>query len=426
MIKPHNHAQRQPDGPLFASAFTREQNAPVWRRSVYHQCTLAFCLVFLLVGCSFLPENRTQQIASDEDATPTPIPTRVVARKPTYTVKLGEIVDELTFSGRIAAVKQEDLFFRSGGRIRAVFFKRDDMVEKGDIIAELEIDNLERELISANLDLERAQVRLDSAIRELGYQQQSAQASLEIAQLQLSQLRRQIPVSQEDIAIQERRVSMAQVSINRLSHGVDPLLENDVARAELQVTKLEKAIEDARITAPFAGQLQSVSVLAGQAVDPYKNVVAIADVENLEVSADLLSNQMDKLEEGMVTAVTLVSRPGLALDGTVRKLPFPFGGSKAGSTVEELDKSTRITLGQSASEAEYEEGDLVRVTVELERKDDVLWLPPQALRNFDGRRFAVIQDGDAQSRADVTVGIQTAERVEIEEGLNEGQVVIGQ
>jgi len=386
----------------------------------------AFCLSTFIVGCAFLPENRTQQIASDEEATPTPIPTRIVARKPTYTVKLGEIVDELTFSGRISAVDQEDLFFRSGGRVRALFFKRNDMVEAGDVIAELEIDNLERELISANLDLERAEVRLESALRELGYDQENAEAGLEIAQIQLAQLRNQIPINEEDVAIQERRVIMAEVSVNRLSHGVDPLLENNVERAQLQVVKLEKAIEDAQITAPFDGQLKSVSLLAGQAVDPYKNVVVIADVEELEISADLLSNQMDKLEEGMNTSVTLVSRPGVSLDGTVRQLPFPFGGSSAGSTVEELDKSTRISLAQSAAEAEYEEGDLVRVTVELERKDDVLWLPPQALRNFDGRRFAVIQDGDAQSRVDVGVGIQTAERIEIKEGLEEGQVVVGQ
>ena len=71
-------------------------------------------------------------------------------------------------------------------------------------------------------------------------------------------------------------------------------------------------------------------------------------------------------------------------------------------------------------------GDLVRVQAELERKDDVLWLPPQALRIFDGRRFAVVQDGDVQRRVDVKVGIQTADRVEIEEGLEEGQTVVGQ
>jgi multidrug efflux pump subunit AcrA (membrane-fusion protein) len=68
----------------------------------------------------------------------------------------------------------------------------------------------------------------------------------------------------------------------------------------------------------------------------------------------------------------------------------------------------------------------MQVEVELERKEDVLWLPPQAIRTFDGRRFAVIQDGDVQRRVDVSVGIQTADRVEIVEGLTADQVVVGQ
>ena len=70
-------------------------------------------------------------------------------------------------------------------------------------------------------------------------------------------------------------------------------------------------------------------------------------------------------------------------------------------------------------------GDLVDVTVTVERKDDVLWLPPQAIRNFNGRRFAVIQDGDVQRRVDIKIGIQAEERVEIEEGLQAGQTVVG-
>ena len=53
-------------------------------------------------------------------------------------------------------------------------------------------------------------------------------------------------------------------------------------------------------------------------------------------------------------------------------------------------------------------------------------LPPQALRNFDGRRFAVLEENGSQRRVDVEVGIETAERVEIETGLEEGQTVVGQ
>lgn len=382
------------------------------------------CLVFL-TGCALLPASRTQQTA-DEEATPTPIPTAIVPTKPTYTVKRGEIVDQLEFSGRISAITEEDLFFRSSGRIRNLFFKRDAIVEKGTIIADLEIDDLERELISVNLDLERAQSRLDSAERDLAFDKRQAQANLEIAQLQLSNLRRQVPVNPEEVAIQDLRVELAQISVEKLEAGVDALLKNDVERASLQVEKLEAAITDAQITAPFDGEIKSLSLVAGQGVDAYKNVAVIADTSSLEISADLISNQLDGLAEGMVANVVLVSRPGVILEGEVRRLPFPFGSGASGSTVEDLDKSTRLTLSQSAEEAGYEDGDLVRVTVELERKEDVLWLPPQALRNFDGRRFAVIQDGDAQRRVDVTIGIQTPEMVEVEEGLEEGQTVVGQ
>jgi multidrug efflux pump subunit AcrA (membrane-fusion protein) len=71
-------------------------------------------------------------------------------------------------------------------------------------------------------------------------------------------------------------------------------------------------------------------------------------------------------------------------------------------------------------------GDLQRVTVVLERKDNVLWLPPQAIRTFEGRKFVVVQEGDAQLRVDVKVGIESEDRVEIEEGLTDGQIVVGQ
>ncbi len=62
--------------------------------------------------------------------------------------------------------------------------------------------------------------------------------------------------------------------------------------------------------------------------------------------------------------------------------------------------------------------------VALEKKTDVLWLPPAAIRNFEGRKFVVIQDGERQRRQNVVLGIQSKERVEIVEGLQEGQIIV--
>jgi multidrug efflux pump subunit AcrA (membrane-fusion protein) len=84
-----------------------------------------------------------------------------------------------------------------------------------------------------------------------------------------------------------------------------------------------------------------------------------------------------------------------------------------------------VEWGSLSSADEVEPGDLVRVTVVLERKDDALWLPPAAIRTFEGRRFVIVQEGAGQRQVDVTVGIESEDRVEIVDGLEEGQVAIG-
>lgn len=382
-------------------------------------------LAALLGGCALLPTVNTDR-STDGLPTPTPIPTAIVPTKPTYQVQRGEIVNELEFSGRISPVLEEDLFFRATGRVRSVSRKRNDMVTQGEVLAELEIDALERELEGAELELERARVRLQQAEQENTYNLEVAQTNMDIAELKLQALRSEAAPDQTEIAVQQKQIDLARLDIERLQAGVDPLLVSDVTRAELAVSKLHAEIAESQIIAPFDGQLLSMSLTPGQAVDAYQPVASLADVENLEVSADLISTQMEDLVEGMPASIILVSRPGVMLDGSVRQLPYPYGSGGRGNTVEDMDKSTRISIVEAAQDAGFALGDLVRVKVELERKDNVLWVPPQALRIFDGRRFALLQDGEVQRRVDVQVGIETPDRVEIESGLEEGQVVVGQ
>lgn len=384
-------------------------------------------ILLVLSGCSLLPANRTQRAAADAP-TPTPIPTPVVPVKPTYNVQRGEIVDEITFSGRISPVIEEELFFRASGRVRAVYVRRNDMVTEGQVLAELEIDGLERELNSALLQLERANVLYEEAERDFEYQREIAEINLEKVRLRLASLQAQSSPDREAVSAQQLEVQLAQLALDKhIEDGINPLLANDVERAQFDVTKLEAEIAEAQVIAPFDGQLLSLSLTPGQAVEAFRPVATVADIEQLEVTADLLSNQMEDLAEEMSVSVVLVSRPGVELSGYIRQLPYPYGsGGSSTETIEDRDKSTRFTLEQSAEEAGFDLGDLVRVTVELERKEDILWVPPQAVRVFDGRRFAVVIDGEARRRVDVKVGIETPDQLEIEEGLEEGQLIEGQ
>ena len=503
---------------------------------------VALTLIILWgAGCTLLPSTeRTRSRSQDEGPTPTPIPTPIVPTKPTYEVKRGEVIKIVQFSGRVAPVVEEEMFFRTTGRVRNVYVERNEIVTPGQVLADLEIDNLERDLASKLLELERAEQQLAEAEREhtdqlarktLSLQKAEAEledaarnqvfdlaqarinvnlkvlqltksqnrdltprlvqakASLEEARIDLAQAQSAYDkiayadtigqsgqamnlqratlqfekaqaaydLTMQDIANQridtrildqetemsrlnlerletkgpdidlEQEVILAQLEVEILERGIDPIYNNNVQRARLEVEKLQAAIEEAQLVAPFEGEVTSISLTPGRDATKYKPVAIVADLAELEISANPLDSQLRDLEEELGAVISLANQPGQTYDGVIRRLPYPYGGGGRSDGVEgaDTDTSTRISLEVSPRDLGLEDGDLVRVEVIIERKDNVLWLPPQAVRTFDGRRFVVVQDGEAQRRVDVKVGINSEDRVEIEEGLEEGQIIIG-
>jgi multidrug efflux pump subunit AcrA (membrane-fusion protein) len=417
-----------------------------------------------------------------EEVTPTPIPTPIVPTKPTYEVQRGEVVRKLEFSGRIAPVVEHELFFRAAGFVGAVFVARDDEVKVGDVLAELEVTDLKNALAQAEaalavtisnneqriaeaeaalntaelrlaqmkaddpspqvtiaaVNLERAQTAVkdaqkayqetvdqpwlrdpERALEAAARQVHEAELSLDVAEAQYQQARQAVEAHGYGVQIQEQAVELARLRLETLETGAD------IEEIRLTVERLEAQLADARITAPIDGKVLSIYLDEGRDVQAYMPVAIVADLGELEVSADLVDSNMRDLVEGMPAAVVPVAYPDREIEAQIRLLPYPYGGGGRSQGVGEQDTSTRVSLDMAAVGENVELSDLMRVTVVLEQKDDVLWLPPQAIRLFEGRKFVVVQDGEAQRRVDVKIGIEGEDRVEIEEGVTEGAIVIG-
>lgn len=482
-----------------------------------------FLLIFLVME-SLLIVTGCKSVSEAELPTPTPIPTPIVPTKPTYEVKLGEITNELQFNGRIAPVTEEELFFRTSGRIRNVYVEKEDKVAEGQILADLEfLDNLERQYGSDTLSLRRAEIYAENAQyyldlfklsndspelqgalalqavaeaekaiaeAERAYnitKSTASQADIDAAYAQMilseealekskeafepyenkpednlvrAQYQSRLSAAQRsyDIAVRnynamagtssEHEQLVAEAQLNTaIAHLADAqqrltsiqsgigyqlelsLKENEVELAQISLEEarlgiqdLEQSIADARLTAPFDGNVVSLGVTDGKTVEAYNIYAIVADLTYLEISADLQSKDTIELEEGMEITAELANRPGEEFNGFIRRLPY-FGTTSTSG--EDEDKSTRISLDMNPPDLGLDLGDLIRITVILEQKENVLWLPPQAIRTFEGREFVVVQDGEYQARIDVKIGIEGEDRVEILEGLEEGQIVIG-
>jgi len=356
-----------------------------------NQNTLYKCIAFLgLILLAVVPTACALGVSAQPAATSTPLPTPIVAVKPTYKVQVGEVISSVIFSGRIEPKTQEQLFFHTDGRIRNLNVKEGDPVKKGDVLADLEVlDGLERQQGLGMLAIQRAEV--EKAIAELQLKQAKAEAYT------YSDRTYNVPLKEYEVKLAD--IALQETQINN--------------------TDLSFAIDAARIVSPLDGfVLSQAAISSGSEIPAYKEVMVVADLAVLEVSASPDSTTSAKLQVGMPVTVTLINRPGVVIDGQIRSMPV-FSVSDVGQ-----DKTTRITLETSPKDIGLGIGDLVQVNVVLQKKENVLWLPPQAVRTFEGRRFVVIQDGQGQRRVDVKVGLQNNDRLEIVEGLSEGQVVL--
>ena len=382
---------------------------------------LLLCIVVVLAvaGCSSR-ESFGDPITEGE---PTPIPTAVVASQQTFEVTRGDIVDQRTFSGRVAPVVSQDLQFGRDGRVVEVFFERDSVVSAGDLIAQLDTSVLERELTQAESELSAARSLLTSAQNQVDVAQRRAEIQLQLAQLELDFAQSQAgdsPTAEQTFDIQRKTLErdLAQLAVDEANNIIDPDLEVAVALGEQLVADIQAEIEKTRLVAPMDGTIQRLSVRVGDLVTGFEPVGLVVDESNLEVQDELREEVLDILSEGMPVSLQRSNTPGDDFPGMITILPAPFGTGQ--------DEFAHITFENPEDSANFSIGDRISISVVVAERDGAVILSEAALRDFNGRKFVVVQDESIQQRVDVRLGIEGDGMVEIVEGLEPGQVVIGQ
>lgn len=389
---------------------------------------LILCILWL-TACNSLGGEQDRRDGTGSE--PTPIPTTVAAARPTYTVARGQVIYQLQVPGRVAPVVEQALTFSQNGVVSEVFVERGDELAAGELIATLDTSGWEAELVLAQSALSIAEAQRDSSAQAATQIQRTAELRRDLAQLDLNYALAQAndpptPEQQYEIDRLTILLELAQLEVDALVTTVDPKLQADVDAAALRVAELENIIAQAELFAPLTGRLSTLNLAPGRTVTAGEPVGTIADLSQVELVTNLREDQLAELAEGMVVEITPAGSPGATLSGTIRRLPYPFG-SGGTSEVADADTSTRIQFDDmNAALGQYEPGDRVTLHILITQHDDVLWLPPAAIRDFNGRKFVVVQNGEMQQRVDVTLGIAGEDRVEIVSGVEAGQIIVGQ
>lgn len=204
--------------------------------------------------------------------------------------------------------------------------------------------------------------------------------------------------------------------------------EEAVYRLEEARTEQRRAnmsASDKRVTAPTDGVIALRYVNLGQQVAAGTPLYRIVQPDDLVVHVNLPESALGKVYEGQTAY--------LQSDAVTSGDEFESTVEKISPVVDPRTGTVRITLG--LSNAVDDEGRLtlrpgmfVKVFIVIAQRDDVLAIPRRAVARSDEGPFVFVVDGGTAVRRPIKLGVAEGTRVEVVEGLNDGDpvVVLGQ
>lgn len=183
-----------------------------------------------------------------------------------------------------------------------------------------------------------------------------------------------------------------------------------------EIVRTRRSNPRLRVLAPRSGIVTELRIREGQFVQPLTDAVLISDLSEVWVMAEVYERQMTWVRVGAPAEAVLPGRPGDVLEGKVDYV-YP--------TVDMKTRNLRVRLRIPNPKGELKPGMFADVVIYGGKKGGVLTVPREAVIRESGQDRVILALGDGRFQPrNVRLGIETADRVEILEGLHDGDDVV--
>ena len=376
------------------------------------------CVVVVTLGAIILFRLSESKARAEQ--------TNTLSLRPVAVVLVGNspIVNSLDLSGAFRPYQEVDVHAKVAGYIRHIFVDVGDKVKQGQVLAVLEVPELNAQVMGAKADIQRTQNAIHRSQSEIE-RAQSSHSAYHAAYTRLKQASTAKPgliAEQElDDAMAKDKTSEAEVVSAQASLAES---ESQQAVAQANLKRLSALVAYSQITAPFAGVVTKryadtgSLIQAGTASDTQSlPVVRLAEWSKLRLVVPVPESAVPDIHLGSVVEVRV---PALSrtLEGKVARF------------ADALDQHTRTM--ETEIDVENANGTLVggmyaETDLTLKRSDGVLTVPIQALdRNGTGATVMLVNSQGQIEERQVTLGDEGSDRVEIKSGLSaKDEVVVG-
>jgi len=305
----------------------------------------------------------------------------------------------LSASGYVVAQRQSAVASKGTGRLVYLAVEEGDEVQEGQLIAQVESDD-----VRANLDL--ALANLEYAIAD------SAEAAWQF--LLNKELFESYSITEETLKTYEARLDKAIATVG-------------ARRAQVRSARI--SVENTNITAPFTGKVITKMAEIGDIVAPMASsassrgaVVMLADMSSLEVEADVSESNIQKVKISQPCEISLDAYPEIRYSGYVKNI-VPTA-NRASATI-----MTRIAFDQLDSLIYPEMSARIYFMSPDEEKPEVqepsfIGVSKTAVLEEDGENYVFLVKSGTVKKTPIKTGKTLNRTVEILEGLEENDEVV--
>jgi HlyD family secretion protein len=353
-------------------------------------------------------------------------------------VEKGDLAKSVVATGKVEPITKVEIKSKASGIVKKLYIDAGDRVKKGQLLAELDKEEIAARVAQARAQMEASQASAKGTEADLERAKVDAEGP-DVPMLKRAYERAQgmakegvVSASSLDdaqknyeLALNKQNVAKAQVQVLKAKVGQ---AEAQVAQDRANLTQLEEQLSYTTIASPIDGIILSRDVEVGDAVSSIlvlgssaTLIMTLGDTSEVYVKGKVDESDIGKVYMGQPARIKVESFKDKTFNGKVTKIS-PMGVEKDNVTTFEV----RVSINNPGGELKA--AMTANAEIILEEHKNVLQIPEGSIL-YDKDKKASVEIPDEKGKEGkrkiaVNIGISNGAKTEVLGGLKEGDQVV--
>ena len=353
-------------------------------------------------------------------------------------VEKGDLAKSVVATGKVTPITKVEVKSKASGIVKKLLVDAGDKVRKGQLLAQLDKEEIEAQVEQSRAAAQAAEASLTSS--EADYERAKVDAEGPDVPLLKRAYERAIGMAKEgvvstsaledaeknyELALNKQNVSKAQATVLKARIAQS---QGQLAQDRANLKQLEEQLSYTDIESPLDGVVLSRDVEMGDAVSSIlvlgssaTLVMTLGDTSSVYVKGKVDESDIGKVYLGQPARIKVESFKDKTFNGVVTKIS-PMGVEKDNVTTFEV----RVSINNPGGELKAEM--TANAEIILEEHKNVLQIPEGAIIYDKDKKASVeVPDSsakDGKKKIAVNIGISNGAKTELLSGLKEGDQVV--